>query len=390
MNINISGYNSCSSCGLCKVSCPHNAIVFDLDNCGFYRPTILTDICTDCGICYKVCYKYIKTKEPFENTFKDKSIYAAWSKNIDIIHSSSSGGVGHELATYFFDKGYKICGCIFDAPSDICKHIFAESTDDLAAIRTSKYLQSYTVDAFSRLKKDEKYLILGTPCQIYGMRKWIQLKHWEDNFILIDFFCHGTPSFNLWKKYKKYIIKKKNLDTKFKYVNFRKKHPESKWHKNAILIQDASGKKIVQSDAFSKDLFFLFFLNESCLNDACYQCKLRLDHCVADIRIADFWGRKYASNENGVSMVIANTEKGQTVLEAIKTSLIVEKCNFDDLQQSQHKRFISANKKREIILKELQGNNNLISIWNKYFRIEKIYRKSIIGRCLSFIKRRLC
>lgn len=388
MNINEKGHNSCSSCGVCVTACPHNAISFAHNADGFFEPTILSDKCTDCGICVKVCYKYLPAQDPFENTFKEKSVYGAWSKNIETVKATTSGGVGYELTKHFSEKGYNICGCIFDAPNAECKHIIAKTAHDLEIIKTSKYLQSNTVEAFSEFKKGEKYLVIGTPCQIYGLRKYIQLKKWEDNFVLVDFFCHGTPSFNLWTKYSEYIKKTTNID-RLAAVNFREKNLESKWHSYAISIQDSSGYKFVKSRAFAEDLFFKFFLNESCLNDSCYQCKLRLDHCAADIRIADFWGAKYAANEWGVNLVITNTEKGEQVFSEIASALEVENCSFSDLQNSQGKRFITPNKKRETILRELQGDKALNIIYRKHFALNNWYRKSIMGRGVSFIKRRL-
>jgi coenzyme F420-reducing hydrogenase beta subunit len=385
-NINTIG-NPCSSCGLCAVSCSHKAIDFKLDIEGFLKPTVNKN-CTDCGICTKVCYKYLEERIFFENIFKDKLIYSARSKNRDVILSSSSGGVGYELTQFYKGKGYKICGCIFDAPNDVCKHIITENENDLEAIKTSKYLQSYTIEAFSQFGKSEKYLVAGTPCQIYGLRKFIQLKKWEDNFILVDFFCHGTPSFNLWKKYKEYIVENKQLDVNFKNVNFREKNPESKWHKNAMLIEDFQGRKFVKNMAFSEDLFFKFFLNNSCLNEACYQCKLRLDYCASDLRIADFWGPKYAGNDDGVSLVIANTEKGKAVWGEIRHLLVSEKCTFEDLQQSQGTRFISLNSKRDKILAELNECTPLDKLWTKYFRQSVVKRGfSYFKRILSYIKR---
>ncbi|GHT70430.1 F420H(2):quinone oxidoreductase [Bacteroidia bacterium] len=386
-NINNSGNNPCSNCGLCAVSCPHKAIDFGIDGEGFYRPLVSAN-CTDCGSCVKVCYKYFEGKSPFENAFREKDVYAAWSKNRDVVLASSSGGVGYELTKFYSNEGYKICGVAFDAPNNICKHIIAETESDLKTIRTSKYLQSYTVEAFSEFKKDKKYLVAGTPCQIYGLRKYIQLKKWDDNFILVDFFCHGTPSFNLWKKYKEYIVENKQLDVNFKNVNFREKNPESKWHKNAMLVEDFLGRKFVKNHGFSEDLFFKFFLNNSCLNDACYQCKLRLDYCAADIRIADFWGKKYENNDDGVSLVITNTDKGKTVWTEIKHLLVVEDCNFEDLQQSQGTRYISLNSKRNKILAELKECAPLDKLWTKYFKQSVVKRGfSYFKRILSYIKR---
>ena len=386
MNISYTGHNPCSSCGLCVIVCSNKAINFCRNEEGFYEPTVMVEKCTDCGICIKVCYKYLKEKVPFENAFKEKIIYGAWSKNIETVKTSSSGGIGYELTSHFFEKGYKICGCVFDAPNDSCKHIIAETDTDLEAIKTSKYLQSNTIEAFSQFKKDVNYLIVGTPCQIYGLRNYIHLKKWEDNFILIDFFCYGTPSFNLWKKYKSYLSKKNEISNNLKNVNFRKKNFESKWHQNAISIQDCSGRKFVQNFAYSESLFFKFFLNGSCLNEACYQCKMRLDHCASDIRIADFWGKKYATNEWGVSLVITNTNKGKQSFDEIITKLEMEICNFHDLQNSQGCRFVTPNKKRRIVLNELKSEINLDEIYRKHFAFKDFCRKTIIGRIFSIIK----
>ena len=375
--------NPCSSCGLCVVSCLQEAISFVLDENGFYRPIVNEGKCTDCGICSKVCYKYLDEKSPFENTFKHKSIYAAWSKDKNTVMTSSSGGVGYELTSYGYHAGYHVCGVVFDASNDVCKHIIARSEDDIEAIKTSKYLQSNTVDAFSQFKKDEKYVVVGTPCQIYGLRKWIQLKKWENNFILVDFFCHGTPSFMLWRKYKAYICENFQLDSTWKSVNFRDQNPASEWHQNVISIRDFFNKKFEKTQAFSEDLFFKFFLNNSCLNEACYHCKLRLDDCASDIRLADFWGPKYATNHDGVSLVVINTPEGEKVWEEIKGRLAIEKCTFEDLELSQPIRYFSIHPKRADILDRLKSPESLDKIYDKYFK------RSILRKGLSYIKRRL-
>jgi len=371
--------NPCSSCGLCVVSCAHKAISFELDKNGFYRPFVDEDKCTDCGICCKVCYKFLDEKISFENTFRNKPIYGAWSNDKNTVLASSSGGVNPELISYYSNAGYKICGVVFDAPNDICKHIITKSEEDIEAIKTSKYLQSCTIEAFSQFKKGEKYLVIGTPCQIYGLRQWIKLKKWEDNFILVDFFCHGTPTFNLWRKYKEYLCEKFHLDSKWKSVNFRKKTPELRWRSYAISIQDSSNRKFEKGKAFPDNLFPKFFLNNSCLNEACYRCKLRLDYCASDIRTGDFWGPKYATNDDGVSLVILNTSKGEKVWEEMRNNLSAEKSDFEDLKLSQPTRYLAMHPKRAIILDELQSNKSLNKIYDKYFN------RSILRQGSSYI-----
>ena len=59
MNINdISAKRNCTSCQMCAAVCPKNAINISLDADGFYRPIINDELCVDCGLCTKVCYKF--------------------------------------------------------------------------------------------------------------------------------------------------------------------------------------------------------------------------------------------------------------------------------------------------------------------------------------------
>jgi len=363
-NILDKGQNPCSSCGVCAVACPTNCITITHNKDGFYRPVVDENKCTSCGLCKKVCYQYLETPEPFVNYFQDKAIYGAWSKDEETRLASSSGGVGHELIKAALQNGYKACGVIFDAEKDICKHQLAQTAQEAEKFRSSKYLQSYTPEAFSQFRKDEKYLVVGTPCQIYGLRQWLKLKKWEGNFILIDFFCHGTPTFLLWKKYQEYIRKKYALHA-FKEVKFRSKE-KSSWHSYAMKISDISNKEYLKTNAFAEDLFFKFFLSDSCLNDSCYNCLLRLDHCSSDIRLADFWGSKYRADKKGVSLVTINTSKGKHFYKDLTERIENDIWTFYDLEDSQPLRFHTKKKSHHVM--------NLLA---SEFGINQIYRATI-------------
>ncbi|MDR2511808.1 MAG: Coenzyme F420 hydrogenase/dehydrogenase, beta subunit C-terminal domain, partial [Bacteroidales bacterium] len=313
-NITKTGYHSCVSCGVCAAVCPEKAISIVRDNDGFYVPNIDNRLCTGCGMCTKVCYQYLENKEKPVNCFTDKDMYAAWSKNPQIVQSCSSGGIGYELTKCFYNKNYKICGCIFDVANDDCKHIIAASEEDLEAIKTSKYLQSYTVDAFSQFQKDNNYLVIGTPCQIYGLREYIRLKNWENQFILVDFICHGVPSFELWKKWKEYTVKKEHLPQVWKSFNFRYKDGKNyRWHKFTFHVKDLKDKEYFLPSKLFTEVW------DYCRNKSCYHCLLRQEDCFSDIRIADFWGEKYDKRNDGVSLVIPNTQRGEEVWNEIKS-----------------------------------------------------------------------
>ena len=359
-NIYDKGGNPCSGCGVCAAICPKECITISLNDEGFFWPIVDEDICISCGICKKVCYQFLERKEDNQNYFKDKKIYASWSNNEKIRSNSSSGGVGQELILKALDEGYYACGAIFDAKNDLCKHKIACSDKSAEKFSSSKYLQSYTIDAFSKLKEGKRYIVVGTPCQIYGLRKWLQVNKWEYRFVLVDFFCHGTPSYLLWQKYKNYIQNKYGLGD-FKEVVFRSKE-QTAWHSYAMKIKDHKG--LMYNQTYTEDLFFKFFLSDSCLSKSCYNCLLRINYCSSDIRLGDFWGSKYAANDEGVTLVVVNTEKGSAFWKDVEGRLTIENCKFADLMNSQPKRFVSCHPKKKEVFNMLEENIDLGTIYN--------------------------
>lgn len=377
-NINEKGENACSSCGVCVISCPVKCISFSLDDDGFYRPSVDENNCIECGDCKLVCFKYIKRKEPYTNFFEDKLIYGAWSKDADVLNTTSSGGVAHEILSTLLKNNYIACGVTFKPEVDICKHEFSYSIEDLEKFKSSKYLQSYTLDAFSKFDKTKKFVVIGTPCQIYGLRKYIQKENIENNFILVDIFCHGTPTILLWKKYKKYLEDNFKLG-EIRKINFRDK--KMGWHKYGINLIGA-GKQYFSE--FNLDIFGKFFISDSILNESCYECPLRHDFCHSDIRVADFWGDKYKNNEKGVSLVVVNTESGKKVWEEVKHKLCYEKCTFDDLINSQPNRFYKPHPKSKLVMEMLKSEENLEEIFKKTIK-RKLHQK-IYNRLKLYFK----
>lgn len=197
---NISGVRSCYGCGVCGLACGQKIIEIRLNREGFYEPYIADETCcTDCGICTDVC-AYLHEDLSSKDHIVLQS-YAAWSKDVQIRHKCSSGGVGFELGRYLLGKGYQVCGVRYNPDLNRAEHYMASCVEELTPSVGSKYIQSFTLDGFRRINRKDKYLITGTPCQIDSFRRYIQKFKIEEHFILVDFFCHGVPSMLLWKKY---------------------------------------------------------------------------------------------------------------------------------------------------------------------------------------------
>lgn len=298
----------CYGCGVCEIICPKKIISLQLDSEGFYYPTINNNnLCIECGLCTSIC-GFEKTLLPTSET--NPKGYAAWSNNDYIRINSSSGGVSYEILSYAIENGYKACVVRYNIKRNIAEHYIATNKQELLSSLGSKYIQSYTVKALNEININEKNIIVGTPCQIHSIRQYIIKKKCEDNFILIDFFCHGVPSIKMWNKYLK--DKTKHL-SQINDISWREK--STGWHDSwGIKIKT---KNIEIINKWSKgDIFYKLFLGHFCLGKSCHKdCKYKMYHSAADIRLGDLWGNTYSKDDKGVSAIICFTDKGKDLVE---------------------------------------------------------------------------
>lgn len=304
-NNNVLKFQNCYGCGVCAKACGKKIIDINLDEKGFYRPFITNrELCTQCGNCISVCAydnaSTILNSHPLSG-------YAAWSKSKENLRKSTSGGVSCEIASSLLKQGYLFCGVRYNPDIDRVEHYITDTLEGISQSRGSKYLQSFTLDALSEIDRNHKYLFIGTPCQVASLKKYICKYRLEENFLLIDFFCHGVPSKLLWDYY---VRKSKDIIGKIKSVSWRSK--EEGWRKSYRLSIIGQEKTLVHT---INSPFYTMFLGDACLNDACYDhCEFKCTRSASDIRVGDFWGIKYASNTEGVCSVLVFSEKGKKVL----------------------------------------------------------------------------
>lgn len=379
-----SALRECTSCQLCGAVCPKGAIKIELNKDGFYRPIIEDELCIDCGVCTKVCYKFDNHLQISQETNLEKyPLYAAWSKDDELVKQTTSGGIGDLLARELLSEGYKVVGVVYNDSKVRAEHSIASSEAETIPFRGSKYIQSYTIEAMSEVVKNcrtEKYAVFGTPCQIYALSKFASIKKVRNNFVFVDLYCHGCPSLHVWTKYQNYIKQKTNID-KFDKVEFRSK--VKGWGGGYVVVVVVDGRPVFVSNP-KEDGFYELFFCDQVLNDGCRDCKLRGTLEYTDIRLGDFWGKKFLGNHRGVSGVSLATARGQEVFAKIKQNLDTLECEYSDFlpYQSWGKEYHPNIEARKAILDSLQDETQTIKDAVNTFR----RYQSLTGKLKRYVK----
>ncbi len=377
--IEIKEKKDCCGCNACYNICPKNAIEMKEDEKGFRYPVIDKQKCIQCDLCSKVCPISINKK--IEN---NPIAYACYCKDEKIRINSSSGGMFTLIASQIISECGLVYGASFDEKFNI-KHIKVDKIDDLQKLRGSKYVQSDIGNTFKEVKKyldeNRKVLFTGTPCQIEGLKCFLQKDY--ENLYLQDIICHGVPSPKVWNKYKEY---RKNKDKEEpKKINFRNK--KDGWSRYCLLFDYKSRE---YKNTPSKDLYLQMFLQDLSLRDSCYDCKFKKFNRLSDITLADFWGidniLPEMNDNKGTSLLIINSTKGQKLFDKIKEETIFKEVNLKEAIKYNPSMIHSVkyNAKRDSFFEELD-NTSFDKIAKKYLKKANFFKKFII-KLLSIIK----
>lgn len=277
--IKIEDPKTCCGCGACVNVCPCDAIAMQEDESGFIYPVVDQERCVKCGLCRDVCV--FTDKGVGANV--EPEVYAAATKNSDIIMESSSGGIFTELAEAVIDKGGVVFGAAW-AEDMTLHHIGVDNKDDLKRMRGSKYAQSSTDDTYRRVKSlldDGRYVCYsGTPCQIAGLKAFLKTDY--EKLLTLDVICHGVPSMKMLKDDLAYVSGKKGI--KIKDVRFRDK--SYGWGVTGSIEGD---KASIKYDSGSSPYYF-YFLNGEIYRESCYNCRFPSEGRQGDITLGDYWG----------------------------------------------------------------------------------------------------
>lgn len=321
---------ACSGCGACAAVCPKNAIALSLDDAGFFRAVVREDLCVDCGLCRSVCARF--TPINGGKDLRESRLYALQSESEAVVRQCSSGGIAHELAADCLKQGWHVCGVVYNTENDRAEHRVIRSVEELPSLDGSKYLQSDTTalrQALDLARAGEKVAVFGTPCQIGSLARAAQELGLRDRLLLTEIFCHGVPSYLLWDRQCQRMKSKLHAE-RFDRVLFRYK--KNDWH-SYCLRADAGSRSFY--GARETELFWQVFFENVLLGDACFDCQMRRTVSLADLRLGDYWGRRFQQHSDGVSAVFALTDRGEQALRRLDLRSL-EPGTPDEMLQAQN------------------------------------------------------
>ncbi len=317
----------CNGCTACAAVCAHKAIIMQEDSEGFLFPVINNDLCTNCGLCEKICPMGENHRA---NSGAEQKSYLAISEHPEHYLKSATIGICTLLAKIFIENGGKVFGVTLDETTWRTSHICVSDEKGIEQIRNSKYIQSDPQDTYSQtrqlLKQGIHILYIGTPCQIAGLKAYLQKDY--ENLLTIDLICHGIYSYKLIKKEVDYWEKRLHG----KIYNFRFRSKKASGGVINFDLKKTSGSNHYDILGSFSPTYRCYAYNGDGINynlrTSCYTCPFRDKGRYGDITVGDSWfvdAAKFLNQEldwkNGVSHFFANTEKGKSFISKILPQL---------------------------------------------------------------------
>lgn len=313
----------------------------------------------------------------------DKKCYAVKHRDESVRSASRSGGVFTALSDYIFENGGTVYGCVLSDDFTKAQHIRATTRAERDKMRGSKYIPSEIGDCYKQCADDLKrglyVLFSGTPCQIEALNCYLDFRKIDTSKLLrVDILCFTVASPKLWNSFLEWRADGKKIES----ADFRDKGRFGWAHHEETVV--------VYGEAKSSRIFARIFGEHISAPPHCSKCFFKNTDRPSDITLGDYWGINNLDsgfNDNkGVSLVIANTEKGEAVFKKCSENLEVKEFELYDSMQPALGAVGKINKKSDKFFAYLDKNGFEKTINKFILPKEKLYIR-IARRVQKIIKR---
>ncbi|PKP58824.1 FeS-binding protein [Candidatus Atribacteria bacterium HGW-Atribacteria-1] len=326
MNIeNILKNQMCCGCGTCAGICPTDAIKMQINKRGFYIPKINEARCTHCKLCDKVCSQINKTnnfnelnKFVFGKISDDKLIgnyincYVGCSIDENLRFESSSGGMITQILISALEKGIINGALVTRMKKDnplIPEPFIARTRDEIISAMGSKYCPvpvNIALNEILNSKEGEKFVVVGLPCHILGVRKAeLLIPKLKKKIVLhLGILCSGIKSFfGTEFILERRGIKKENV----KNIKYR----GNGWP-GYMQVEHPNGTMYLSDTAllYYGGAFGTLFTNKCCISCNDFTAEL------SDISFGDAWNIE-KKDTKGTSLLISRSKIGEELIKKL-------------------------------------------------------------------------
>lgn len=310
------------------------------DSYGFFYPVLKKpDECIHCHMCESVCPVEKNKGIVPEEKYPEPACFFGWHRGESVRAASTSGAAFTGIVQACEKNGYsRFYGVRYDEEL-MAVHTGVDSTEELARLTTTKYVQSNVgnayADVLSDLQSGKKVVFSGTPCQTEGLQNIVS-RQLRDNMITIALVCHGVPSPEAYQKYIRETGEKNHSDVSS--IRFRDKRLNNgNLSHQFTTITLRNGKVLADTENLYTLAYGLGLMHRKC----CNVCPYATPYRSADYTIGDFWGiedyrpelRKEISK--GISLIFAHSERAKKLLVNVKETMILHE---EPLEHSLHPR----------------------------------------------------
>ncbi len=332
----------------------------------------------------------------------EQRYFTANHKNKDVIKKSSSGGMFTAITDEWLDA-YKenavVYGCVLDENLNAV-HKRATTREERNAMRGSKYISSDISGTYNNvindIKEDKHVLFSGTPCQIAGLKAFLNASDIKtcDNLLTFEIVCHGVGSNRFFADYISHLEKK--YKSKAVSCNFRAKSRQGKSEDMEVLFEN--GKRY-NAATTRYDWFYSAYISNYILRPSCYECKFAKPEREADICVSDNWNEFYSeSPTRHLSAVIVTTQKGLEWFEKSSKNLDFAEKTLDGIYQmnlyepskkpERYDEFQSLYNSENGYLKAQKFlGNHTVKGYIRSFAVDMLYRLDLIDKAKKVLKR---
>jgi len=325
----------CVSCEICLAVCVKGAITIE-HRYGQFIPMVDENKCVKCGLCLEICPGIdidpygLRYEEISDSMFDGPYLesYTAYSKNLGIRQHSTSGGLITSLVIELIKKNEFDAAFVLPFDTFTGKPARLEAATEISRIlgsAKSKYVpvSIYNVIVALTKRPDLRYIIVGTPCQILGIKKLLKKsKISEKTLLFLGLFCNATLNFNVIRYFEDMYRMPGEKLVKF---DFRTKDKYG-WPGNSKACFD-SGRELIIDRSVRMRLVDYFSLKR------CLFCTDKLNK-MADISFGDCYIER-KDDFYGKSSVIVRTQKGKTIFDEYSTLFDLKEENIEEIRRSQ-------------------------------------------------------